>query len=256
MENVVTGIDRMRSVLVLAATLGMIGFNWIAATGRLGGNETGAISDKYSTLVTPADYAFSIWGLIYLGLLVFSAYQILPANLLRFRPIRSPYILTCALNCAWLYFWSSEQIVICFVIILALCIALLFINATLREPESTADIWIAKAPLEIYFGWVTAAMLVNFAIMLKFLNVNFAPSSETAFAVGLILVATIFAILVRVRLFSYFYPLAIAWALTAIAVKQSEQTWIVVVAALGVVACLIASLSFVMNLPSSQDREA
>jgi hypothetical protein len=251
MEDSVTGTDRIRSFLVLAATLGVLIFNWIAATGRLGGIDTGAVSDKYSTLVTPAAYAFSIWGLIYVGMVAFSIYQILPASLVRFRPIRSLYIFSCALNCAWLYFWHADQIVVCFAIIAALCIALLLINYILRDPESLTDRWVVKAPFEVYFGWVTAAMLVNFAIMLKFLNVDLSASAENTLAIVLILLAAGLAVLVRMKLTAYFYPLAIAWALTAIAVKHSGQTAIVLASAIGVVACLIASLSFVMNLRSS-----
>jgi len=60
------------------------------------------------------------------------------------------------------------------------------------------------------------------------------------------------AVFMRVKLTNYFYPLAVAWALTAIAVKQSGQTLLVSAAAFGVIACLIASLSFVMNLNSSE----
>src|SRR5687767_11971559 len=206
MENGVTGTDKLRSFLVLAATLGLLGFNWMAVTGRLGGNETGDISDKYLTLVTPADYAFSIWGLIYLGLIAFSIYQLLPANILRFRPVRSLYIFSCALNCAWLYFWHAEQVVVCFLIIFALCIVLLFITFILRKPESLTDAWVAKAPLEIYFGWVTAAMLVNFAVMLKFLDIAISSSGETLLAVVLVLIAASIAVLVRLRLTLYVYP--------------------------------------------------
>jgi len=251
MENGVTGTDKLRSFLVLAATLGLLGFNWMAVTGRLGGNETGDISDKYPTLITPADYAFSIWGLIYLALIAFTIYQLLPANIIRFRPVRSLYIFSCALNCAWLYFWHAEQIVVCFLIILALRIVLLFITFILRRPESLADAWVAKAPFEIYFGWVTAAMLVNFAVMLKFLDIAISSPGQTLVAVALVVIAASIAVLVRLKLTSYFYPLAVAWALTAIAVKQSGHTVIVTVAAFGVIACLIASLSFVMNLRSS-----
>ena len=241
----------MRSILVLVATLGVIAFNWMAATGRLAGVSSADISAKYPTLVTPAGYGFSIWTLIYVGLLAFSIFQLLPANVARFRPFRSLYIFSCALNCAWLYFWHTEHIAICFVIITALCMTLLVINYLLREPETLADVWLAQAPFGIYFGWVTAAWLVNFAVMLKFLNVSLA-AAEMFLGVGLILVAAGLAVFVRIRLINYFYPLAVAWALTAIAVKQSGQTWIVVAAAVGVVACLIASLSFVMHLKSSE----
>src|SRR5215203_1317715 len=253
MENSVTGTDRIRSILVLAATIGVIVFNWLAATGRLG-SDTAAISAKYPTLVTPAGYAFSIWSLIYLGLIAFSIYQILPANLSRFRSVRSFYIASCALNCAWLYFWHRDQIALCLVVMVAFWATLGVICYQLRDPESLRDTWIAKAPFGLYFGWVTAAMFVNIAILLKFQNISFSPGAETALAVVLIAVAAACAVIVRVKLTNYFYPLAVAWALTAIAVKQSGHTAIVTVAAFGVIACLIASLSFVMNLKSSETR--
>jgi hypothetical protein len=242
----------MRSFLVLAATIGVIAFNWLAATGRLG-TDTAEISAKYPTLVTPAGYAFSIWSLIYVGLIAFSIYQLLQANLARFRAVRSFYIFSCALNCAWLYFWHRDQIIICFVIILALAATLVLISRQLRDPESLRDTWFAKEPFGLYFGWVTAAAFVNFAIMLKFLRVDLSPTAGTFMAVSLILLVAAIAILVRYKLKTSLYPLAVAWALTAIAVKQSGQTLIVTAAAVGVIACLIASMSFVMNLRSSDN---
>lgn len=255
MKDAITGTDRVRSYLVPAATIGVIAFNWLAATGRLGGIDTGAVSDKYATLVTPAGYAFSIWSLIYVGLIAFSIYQLLPANIVRLRPFRSLYIFSCALNCAWLYFWHAEQIAICFAIIVTLCLTLLVINYLLRNPESTGDRWIVQSTFGIYFGWVTAATFVNFAIMLKYLRVELSPTAETSLAVVLILALGAIAVAVRLKLANYFYPLAIAWALTAIAVKQSGQTLIVVAAAIGVVACLIAALSFVVKLPTNQYQQ-
>jgi hypothetical protein len=253
MDNTVSGTDRMRSILVLAATLGVIAFNWIAATGRLGGVDTGAISDKYQTLVTPAGYAFTIWSLIYLGLIAFSIYQMLPANVTRLAFLRTPYIFTCVLNCGWLYFWHSEQIVICFVIITLLLLTLLVINYMIAGPASLADSWIVKAPFGLYAGWVSGATAVNFAIMLKFLRVELSPSAETILGVVLILVVAAIAVIVRIRFTNYFFPLAVAWALTAIAVKQSGQnTAIVVACAIGVIACLIAAASFVMTLNSTE----
>jgi hypothetical protein len=242
----------MRSFLVLAATIGVIAFNWLAATGRLG-TDTAEISAKYPTLVTPAGYAFSIWSLIYVGLVAFSIYQLLAANLARFRAVRSFYIFSCALNCAWLYFWHRDQIIICFVIILALAATLFLISKQLKDPESLRDTWFAKEPFGLYFGWVTSAAFVNFAVMLKFLRVELSPTTGTVLAVSLIVLVSGIAVLVRYKLKTSLYPLAVAWALTAIAVKQSGQTLIVTAAAVGVIACLIASMSFVMSLRSSDN---
>lgn len=254
MTEVGTATDKFRAVLVLAATIGTIAFNWLAATGYVNGVTPEIISNKYPTNITPAGYAFTIWSLIYLGMIAFSIYQVLAANMARFRGIRSLYIVSCALNCAWIYFWHQDQIAICLAIILSLLAILLLISVKLKEFDSIADSAFAKAPFGIYFGWVTAASLVNVAILLVHLKIDLG-SSASVVGVILILFAAALGVLIRVRLTNYFYPLAIAWALTAIAVKQSGQTWIVSAAAVGVIACLIASLSFVMNLNSSINEQ-
>jgi len=128
------------------------------------------------------------------------------------------------------------------------------INIKLRDPDSTVEAALAKVPFGIYFGWVTAATLVNFAVLLVYLRVGVSDSAAIAIGAALILLAAMLGIFVRITLTNYFYPLAIAWALTAIAVKQSGRTLIVTAAAVGVIACLIASLSFVMTLNSSATR--
>ncbi len=254
-SNAASGIDRLRSILVLAATGGTIAFNWLAATGRINGVTPQEISDQYPTLVTPAGYAFSIWSLIYLGLLAFSVYQLLPANAAKFRNFRSLYITTCALNCAWIFFWHSDQIAVSFIVIVALLITLMLINIRNREWGSLTEFWTVNAPFGIYFGWVTAATLINSAVLLVYWKVEMSGSASTALGVVLILLAAALGLAVRKWLTNYFYPLAIAWALTAIAVKQSGHTLIVAATAVGVGACLIASLSFVMNLRSTDTAQ-
>lgn len=244
--------DKLQPILVLIATAGMIVFNYFAATGVLGGVATNVVSDKYPTLITPAGYAFAIWSLIYLGCAAFGVYQILPANLDKFRAIRRAYLVSCVANCAWLYFWSQEMVVGCLGIILVLLATLAYINSRLRSTETMGEYWFAKVPFGLYFGWVTAATILNATIALVYLGVR--PPDSTALFLGaaLLLIAAALGVLVRFKLTNYFYPLAIAWALTAIAVKQSGKTLIVAAAAVGVIACLLAALSFVMNMPSSE----
>ena len=53
---------------------------------------------------------------------------------------------------------------------------------------------------------------------------------------------------------NFFYPLAIAWGLTAIAVKQSGQTAIVVAAAVGVIVCLVTTGSVVTRLKDASSE--
>jgi hypothetical protein len=102
--------DRLRSLLVILATAATIGFNALAATGYINDITAAEISDRYPTVVTPAGYAFSIWTLIYVGLLAFSVYQAIPKHLERFGRVRTLYIASCVLNCAWIYFWHHGYI--------------------------------------------------------------------------------------------------------------------------------------------------
>lgn len=232
----------------------MIIINYFAATGILGGVETGAVSDKYPTFITPAGYAFAIWSLIYAGCVAFSIYQILPSQLERFRAIRRAYILSCVANSAWLYFWSQERMVVCLGVILILLVSVGYINIKLQKTDTSGEYWLAKFPFGIYFGWVTAATILNATIMLVYLGVRVSDTNTILMGAGLLLIAAALGVIVRIKLTNYFYPLAIAWALTAIAVKQSGKTLIVAAAAVGVIACLIAAVSFVMTMPSSEQK--
>ena len=249
MNQFAKSVDPLRSVLVLLATIGTIAFNGLAAAGYINDVTPAMISAKYPTVLTPAGYAFTIWSLIYLGMIAFSVYQLLPSKHERFRNIRSLYILSCLLNCAWIFFWHREMIGVCFAIILTLFGTLLLMMIKLKGCGTLSETWLMQAPFGIYFGWVTAASLVNFMVFLKYLEVEAASSS--IFASALVLTAAVCAVIVRVKLWNFFYPLAIAWALTAIAVKQSGNTAIVVSAALGVVICLVTTGSFVVNLRDS-----
>lgn len=241
----------MRATLVIVATIATIAFNGLAAAGLVNGVTPDVISDKYPTVLTPAGYAFSIWSLIYLGMAAFSVYQFLPANLVRFRPVRSLYIFSCLLNCAWIYFWHRDQIGFCLLLIFTLLVALLFLLILFGWIGSSGGSLFTKTPFGIYAGWVTAASLVNFVVFLKHEGVEFSTLAWNSLGVMLIALGASIAVIVRWKLKNYLYPLAIGWALTAIAIKQSSNTAIVVACAVGVVICLVTAGSFVVDLKDS-----
>lgn len=246
--------ERLKPILVIAATIGTIVVNWMAAKGYINNVTPAIISAKYPTFLTPAGYAFAIWGLIYLGLIAFSIYQALPKNAERFRNIRTIYILSCVANCAWIYFWHHEMILVCLAVIFVLLGTLVFINLNLRGGDSAAENWLARVPFGIYFGWVTIAAILNFTVALVYLNVKFSDSATVIIATILIALITLLGIVIRLKLKIYVYPLPIAWALTAIALAQSGKTPIVVATAFGTIFSLVAALSFVMDMKSSEIR--
>lgn len=244
--------EKIQPFLVAVATLGMIVFNYLAVSEILGGLSPGEVSVRYPTAITPAGFAFTIWTLIYFGCIAFSIYQFSLSVSEKIKKLRRPYIVSCVLNCVWLYVWNQEMILAGLGVIFLLLLTLVFINFRLRKTETQADYWFAKFPFGIYFGWVTAATLVNTMIALIFVGLPL--GYEVYLGAIFVFVASALGVLVRISLTNYFYPLAIAWALTAIAVKQSGKTLIVVTCAVGVVACLLAAISFVMNMPSSENK--
>jgi hypothetical protein len=243
----------MRAILVIVATLGTIIYNSLAATGHI--NASGltpeAILDRYPTVITPAGYAFTIWNLVYLGMAVFAFYQGLTANLARFRVIRSVHIFGCLLNCGWIYFWHRGQVGVCAVLILALVATLIVMLVLFIREENANGRLFTTAPIGIYAGWVTAISLVNLATLLKYLGAELSNAAWNGIGVSLIILAALAAILVRTTLKNFLYPLPIAWALTAIAIKQGGNTAIVVASAIGVVICLLTAGSIVIELKDS-----
>lgn len=240
--------DRIRSVLVMLATAATIVFNALAAMGHINGITPKEISDRYPTVLTPAGYAFTIWSLIYLGLSIFSILQILPKNNERFTGIRTLYIVTCVLNCGWIFFWHHDHPVICLFLIAGLAVTLVLLVAQSRSLTSR----IAKLTFGLYAGWVTVATIVNLFVAINAIGMNLLPDTATILGVIAIVIASAIGLLVALKLKNYMYPLAVAWALTAIAVKQSGNTGVVVASAVGVIVTLLAALSFIIYLPTAE----
>lgn len=236
-------MEKLKPILVIIATIGVIAMNTIASMGYIGGITPNVISDKNPTFITPSGYAFTIWAWIYFGLIIFSIYQALPSKLEKFAKMRTFYLISCALNCMWIYFWHNEQITISLLVILTLLASLAFINLSLEKENNL----FARFLFGLYFGWVTAASIINATIALVYLNVRTSDQTGIWLAAGLMVIATVIGVFLRHKLPNIAYPIAIAWAITAIAVKQSGKTPIVVIAGICVIALLISAFSFVVN---------
>ncbi len=251
MTETPTPADRLQSWLVMLATLATIAFNALSATGYINGITPGAISAKYPTVVTPAGYAFTIWSVIYVGLIAFSIYQMLPSKLATFRRLRTIYILSCVFNCGWIFFWHREMIAVCLGMIIALLATLIALMIATRGRMSPIDAMLTKLPFGIYAGWVTAATLVNLVVLLVWARIDLSPASWNIIGIACLAAGTIAAVAVRFCLRNFLYPLSIAWAAAAISINQPGNTTIIVASAISVIACLLLSMSFVMDLKGS-----
>ncbi|MBV9216782.1 MAG: hypothetical protein JO053_11450 [Acidobacteria bacterium] len=239
--------DLPRAILVLLATIATIAYNTLAALGLVNGVTPATISERLPSVITPAGYAFSIWSLIYLWMLAFSIYQLFPANGTRLRRIRTNYIISCLLNVGWIWCWHHGRIILCLGAIFGTAAVLFLICQEVKDASSVADKVLLKAPFGLYLGWITCASLVNLMVLVN-LRVPIDSTLSVTLGVVCIVLAALASFLVRWKLNNYIYPLAVAWALSAIAVKQSGNTAIVVAAAFGTVVSLVTSGSIVTSL--------
>lgn len=223
---------------------------WTAAVG-FAGKTVGGLSDEYDTLFTPAGYAFSIWGLIFLGQLVHAGYQLKIAfgkesteRDAFFRDIGPWLLITNVLNIVWTAAWLSEWTATSVAILFTMNVCLFFAMRRLRMEVWDAPLRIIAFvwwPIVIYAGWVAVAVLANVSAF--FAKEGWVPGDSAAWAIAMISLATLYNLaMVRWRNLREHAVVAI-WAFAAIAVKQASGSQPVFIAALVAAALLFVVVS-------------
>lgn len=90
----------------------VIFINAISSTGLISKLGIGQVSDLYQTLITPAGYAFSIWGLIYFSVAVFVIWNLIPSvrdDGLIFERIGYWFAVSCLFNVIWIVCFVQAQ---------------------------------------------------------------------------------------------------------------------------------------------------
>lgn len=250
-------VERFKQFLVAIATATVIFVNYLAGSGRINDRTPGDVSNKFPSLVTPADYAFAIWSLIYIGLIAFSIYQALPAQAAnpRFQKIRLLYVANCAANCAWIFLWHYEQIRAALAAIFVILATLALVNVNLKNKDDALETWTTRVPFGLYFGWITVATILNFTVAIISSGISTSGATAAILATILVAAAAIVGIVVRLKLSSAAFAVAVAWALTAIAVKHGGETMLVGCAAFSVIALLIAAIFPLSSWTSAQTEK-
>jgi hypothetical protein len=189
--------------------------------------------------IQPAGYAFSIWGLIYGWLVVSAVFGVWKrATDPAWDVMRAPLIASLALGTPWL--WVANQSAI-WATVLIFAMAIPAILATLRAP--THDRWLARTPVAIYAGWLTAASFVSLGSTMAGHGILF---EQTGWAYAGITLALIVALTVQSRLTKTpAYGLTIIWASVAIIVANGISP-VSALAAMGI-ALVIAVLTYQMR---------
>ena len=229
--------DTLRQISVILTILATISVNGLANALPINGQNTGEISDRFEVYFVPAGYVFSIWGLIYLGLIAFAIFQALPSQRdnPRLRAAGWWVSLGGLANIAWIFLWHYEQFPLTLVAMLVLLATLIVTYLHLeigRSAVSAAERWAVRLPFSIYLGWITVATVANVTSVLDFLQWDgFGIAPEIWMAIVLAAVLVIAALMNFTRR-DVAYAAVILWALAGISVKHAAvpavaiPTWI------------------------------
>jgi len=248
----------LRQILVCIAVIAVIVVNILANTLPLNGLNTGEISDRFQVYFVPAGYVFSIWGLIYIGLIAFAVFQALPANRDNPRLERSGwlFILSCLANIAWLFTWHYEQFLWSVVAMLALLGLLIAIYLRLEIGKlvvPTGERWCIQVPISVYLGWITVATIANITSYLYYIQWSGWGISAEIWTVFMLLAAAGISALVALTRGDVAFLLVIIWAVAGIAIKHADTTLVAYPA--WAVALFLAFLLIIAAVASRDQRK-
>lgn len=218
--------DRGWRWLALVALVANVAFNYISEKAVIG-RGIAEVSDKYASLFTPADYAFSIWGVIYAALLIYAVYQLLPRQRENevYDKLARPFVVSNILAMLWIVAFRMEYLAVSVVVIIALLITTLRLyiiarDAVLRLYQSH---WLS-VPFSLFAGWLSVATIACISAWLVSMSWQGSASIQVFLATGMIIAAGLLSLYVAFRCGDIVFPMPVAWAIVAIFIARQGDS--------------------------------
>ena len=240
-----TPAQRTRRQVVLAAAIFAVAVPLVQYFAHLGLSQAQFAADGNWTLQV-AGYAFSIWGLLYLGLLAYAIRQALP------QTGESPLINRMGWPSAATLFGIGVWIIVAaldlktasvgviFASLLAVLIPLLLNGKTIRALGAVEpDRWLTAWPLAALAGWLTIAAPLNLITTATAFDALPAALSPTGWAVAAVVGVTLIGLFGTWILRLLAYPLPIAWGLIGAFVAEQDRNPALGFTALGAAVLLL-----------------
>jgi benzodiazapine receptor len=238
---------------VVAFVLTVLVNGLAGSTTLLGGKLTAEISNANPTLITPAGYVFSIWGIIYVLLGVFTVFQALPSQKGKAYQKRIGwfFVLSSLLNIGWLFLWQFGYLTLSVVLMFMILSTLVAIYLRLNVGKSTVSLRERLAvhlPFQVYLGWITIASIANVSVTLVSIGWDGFGISQETWATLIVVIALLITLLVVTTRTDVAYGLVVIWAFVGIATEQSGNQTIVMLTELSaVIVALVIAASLILT---------
>lgn len=189
---------------------------------------TGEISDSYPNLFAPAGITFSIWGIIYLLLGIYTLYQLSLQKISRekqafIRKLNLYFIATSVINSIWIFAWHYRLIPLTVILMLGLLISLIKIAGIIKSAKlDLREKLLIKVPFGIYFGWITIATIANITVFLVSIKWNGFGIPDNIWMIIILLVGAAISMWRTIIDKNIAYGLVPLWAYFGIWIKHTS----------------------------------
>jgi len=224
--------DTLRQITNLVTVIIALVVNILATSLPLNGQDTAEISDRFQVYFLPAGYVFSIWGIIYIGWIVFLIFQFRASQKEspRLRRLGYLFALSNLANAAWLFTWHYNYFGLGVLVMLTLLGLLITSYLRLdvnRSSTKGAEWWSVDLPFSIYLGWITVATVANVTDWLYLVEWKGFGISPPVWAVVMLAVASLLGFGMALTRRDAGYLFVFVWAFIGIAVKQVTSPLVV-----------------------------
>jgi len=220
--------DVLRQIVVISTAVFAVIASFVGS-GAAGGtpiqDAAGGALAADATLIAPAAPAFSVWSVIYLGLLAYAVWQALPRQAAAERHRRLGYWIAASLvlNGLWILSIQFDLLGLSVPIIVVLLAVLIqtFRQAVQYPPAGALDAALTDVPIGLYLGWVcvaTAANITAWLVAMGFTGFGLPPE---VWSVAVIVVAIVAGMLLALVSRGRISPaLTLAWGLVWVGVGR------------------------------------
>ena len=249
---------------VVVTFIAMVVVNFLAQSLPINGVTPGEVSDSYPNLFAPAGVTFSIWGIIYLLLGIFTLYQLglfqgeetVDDDLL--KRVGIIFSLSSLMNVAWIFSWHFGLIPLSMFFMVGILLSLIMIARAIDASRLTMrERVFVRLPFGVYFGWITIATIANATVLLVSLGFKGVLFSEAIWTVIILLVGAAIGVLTLLRFRCIAYGLVLMWGYTGILIKHlsaspagfaGEYTMVIITLTL----CLVVFLGAIVDVLPEQ----
>ena len=243
-------------ILNLISVIIMISANILFEVLPLNGISTAQVSNAHDTILTPPGFTFSIWGLIYLWLLLGGLFQ---AGLFYTKKdadnpdliyaVKSLFPIACLIDIVWLVMWHYELILLCLIEIVLLWLALLLVYLRLLpEIRTLKERLFLLCPISLFLSWISAASLLNLTVLIHDSSSDMLGLGMLPWSIAVLLILFAISEFFIIKYADYVFGLTALWVFAGIITRffliseDSSNLMSIVVLASSLAGILLLSL--------------